>query len=97
MIFSFYIRSGGRRVRQADENCANQVVKMTSVLNCGCTCVGACLRRKAQQLNTSFRSLSIPITFTDPTAVLVVLTGPNLPTGKFSYWTDNQYIVHIQY
>ena len=78
-----YIRSGRRRVRQVNNNCANQAIGMTSALNCGCTCVGACLRRKAQQLTVLFRSLSVPITFTDPAVVVVVFTGPSLPTGKF--------------
>ena len=70
---------------------------MSSVLNCRCQCVGACLRRKVDQLNTLLRSVSIPIVFPDAGNVPVIITGVDIPAGKLLYAIDNSHLSFIHY
>ena len=76
-----------REIRQANDNCNTQQLTSKVVLNCNCTCIGVCLRRKAQQLNNLLLALTASITFpelglTGNQIGVIIISGVNVPTSK---------------
>ncbi len=84
-ILCFLIRSLFRHVRQTNDNCVSQQIATTSVLNCGCSCVGVCLRRRVDQLNLLLRTIRIPITFPDRTTTSVIIVGVGIFIREFFF------------
>ena len=79
-------RFKSRYVRQTTDNCQSQQLNTAVSLNCNCTCVGVCLRRKLLLLNNILSTLTATITFAGPTPVVVIITGPRVPTGKKKFY-----------